>query len=203
MRGRLHQAAVPVAVLGLWWLVSTAPDSTARLAAWIYGLAGVALYSVSSSYHVFARQGRAREVMQRADHATIYVLIAGSFTPVCLVAMTGPIRYWLLAVAWLGALAGVGMKLFAFNRARLLGVALYISMGWLAIAALPVLIERPLVFGLVLCGGVLYTFGAILFAAGRPRWESSWYGFHELWHTLGLGAGAMLFAANLMLISRG
>ncbi len=203
LRGRLHQAAIPVALLGLWWLVATAPNSTARVAAWVYGLAGVALYTVSSTYHVFARHGRAHELMRRADHATIYVLIAGSFTPICLLGISGPLRYGLLALVWGGAVAGICIKVFAFTRARVVGSALYLVLGWLGVAALPVLIDHPLIGGLILASGVLYTVGAILFATGLPRWNSRWYGFHEVWHTFGLAAGGLLFAANLLLISKG
>ncbi|MGZ4759557.1 MAG: PAQR family membrane homeostasis protein TrhA [Acidimicrobiales bacterium] len=203
LRGRLHQAAIPVALLGLWWLVATAPNSTARLAAWVYGLAGVSLYTVSSSYHVFARDGRAHELMQRADHATIYVLIAGSFTPICLLGLSGPLRYGLLALVWGGAVAGICIKVFAFTRAGVVGSALYLVLGWLGIAAIPVLIAHPLIGGLILAAGVLYTVGAVLFATGHPRWNSRWYGFHEVWHTFGLAAGVLLFAANLLLISKG
>ena len=203
LRGRLHQGAIPLALLGLWWLVATAPNTTARVAAWVYGLAGVALYTVSSTYHVFARDGRAHEVMQRADHATIYVLIAGSFTPICLLGITGPLRYGLLALVWGGAVAGICIKVFAFSRARVVGSALYLVLGWLGIAVLPVLFAHPLIGGLILAAGVLYTVGAILFATGLPRWNSRWYGFHEVWHTFGLAAGGLLFAANLLLIAKG
>ena len=203
LRGRLHQAAIPVALLGLWWLVATAPNSTARVAAWVYGLAGVALYTVSSTYHVFARHGRAHELMQRADHATIYVLIAGSFTPICLLGITGPLRYGLLAVVWGGAVAGICIKVFAFSRAGVVGSALYLVLGWLGVAAVPLLFAHPMIGGLILAGGVLYTVGAVLFAMGWPRRMARWYGFHEVWHTFGLAAGGLLFAANLLLISKG
>ena len=118
-----------MALVGLWWLVATAPTTTARVAAWVYGLAGVALYTVSSTYHVFARDGRAHEVMQRLDHATIYVLIAGSFTPICLLGITGPLRYGLLGLVWGGAIAGICIKVFAFSRARVIGSALYLVLG--------------------------------------------------------------------------
>jgi hemolysin III len=195
---------VPLALVGLWWLVTTAPDTPAVVAAWIYGLAGVTLYTVSASYHLLpAEADRARTVMQRADHATIYLLIAGSFTPICLLAMEGPLRYGLLALVWGGAVAGAAIKVFAFSKAKVVGSALYLVLGWLGLLALPVLLHHPVVGGLILGGGVLYTMGAILFATGRPRWHSRWYGFHEVWHTFGLAAGGLMFAANLLLISGG
>ncbi len=203
LRGRLHLAAAVVSVAGLVWLVRSAGSTQARVAAWIYGLAAVLLYLTSSTYHVFTRSPRARRIMQRADHSMIYVLIAGTFTPVCMLAVNGAYRWAVLAAMWAGALGGVVIQVGFFDRFRKLGGALYMILGWAGIAVLPSLIHRPgLLMGIV-AAGVLYTGGAILFALGKPVLSPRWFGYHELWHTFGVAAGGILYFANLGLVRAG
>lgn len=203
LRGRLHQVAVLVSVVGLVWLVRSATTPRAVAAAWIYGLASVLLYLTSSSYHVFATSPRARRIMQRADHAMIFVLIAGSFTPTALIVLPDPWRWWSLTVMWGGAALGIALKVVALERFRKLGAALYIVLGWAGLMAFPTLLERPLTLALFATGGVLYTVGAVLFALRRPRLSPRWFGYHEVWHTLGVAAGGLLYAANLGLVRTG
>jgi hemolysin III len=203
LRGRLHQLAFLASTAGLVWLVRSASSTKAVVAAWIYGVASVLLYLTSSTYHVFARSPRARRVLQRADHSMIFVLIAGTFTPVCILALHGSGRWVLLAAMWASAVGGVVFKLVAIERFPRVGNALYIVLGWAALAALPSLIHRPGVLALIAAGGVLYTGGAIMFFMGRPKFSPTWFGYHEVWHALGVAAGALLFAVNLGLIRGG
>ncbi len=125
------------------WLVADADTPIAVLAAVVYGLATIALYFTSSSYHLYARAGRAREVMQRLDHSMIYVLIVGTYTPVCLLALTGSVRWALLAIVWTGALVGVLFTLLAYDRFPHMTFILSLILGWAALLALPDLLERP------------------------------------------------------------
>lgn len=203
LRGRLHQVAAAASIGGLVWLVRSAPNGRAAAAAWIYGLASVLLYTTSSSYHVLARSPRARRIMQRADHSMIYVLIAGTFTPVAILALPGPWRWPALAVMWIGAVAGAVIKIVALERLSKLGAALYIVLGWAGLIALPTLWHRPGTLALIVTGGVLYTLGAILFALNRPVLSPRWFGYHEVWHSFGVAAGALLFIANLGLVRAG
>lgn len=203
LRGRLHLAAAVLSVAGLVWLVRSAASTEARVAAWIYGLAAVLLYLTSSTYHVFAHSPRARRIMQRADHSMIYVLIAGTFTPVCMLAVNGAYRWGVLAAMWIGALAGVVIKVGFFDRFRKLGGALYIILGWAGIAVLPSLIHRPGLLIGIIAAGVLYTGGALLFSLGKPVLSPRWFGYHELWHTFGVAAGGILYFANLGLVRAG
>ena len=113
LRGRLHQVAMVVSLVGLVWLVDSAPTPRARAVAWVYGLASALLYLTSSSYHVFAVSPRSRRIMQRADHAMIFVLIAGSFTPSAVLLLPDPWRWWSLAFMWGGAAFGIGLKIVA------------------------------------------------------------------------------------------
>ena len=203
LRGRVHQAAALASIGGLVWLIVDAHSATALVAAWVYGLSMVALYATSSSYHVYARSPRARRVMQRLDHSMIYVLIAGSFTPVCLLALDGPFRWVLLGLVWLGACTGVLIATLALERFPKLRWSLYLGLGWAAVLALPALGDRPELLVLAGVGGILYTVGAILFALHRPRPDAVWFGYHEFWHAFGVAAGAAIFAMNLGLIAAG
>jgi hemolysin III len=201
LRGHLHLLSVPFSVAGLVWLVTTARTPLATVAAAVYGGAAVALYTVSSGYHVLARGTRARRVMQRLDHATIYIAIAGTYTPLCLLALHGPVRPISLLAVWVAALTGAAMRLLSWDRFKRFGAALYIVLGWAGIILLPALRTRPGLLALIASGGLLYTVGAALFAARWPRPEARWFGFHEVWHVFVVAAGALFFAANASLIT--
>lgn len=203
LRGRLHQAAFLASLAGLVWLVDDATTPRARVAAWIYGLASVLLYLTSSSYHVFAKSPRARRIMQRADHSMIFVLIAGTFTPIAVLAVDDPWKWPALVTVWAGAIGGIVLKVAAMDRYPRLGAAMYIIVGWAAALILPTLSDRPATLALVALGGLLYTAGAILFALNKPILSERWFGYHEVWHAFGIAAGAVLFAANLGLVRAG
>jgi hemolysin III len=201
LRGRLHQVAAFLSIAGLVWMIADAHTSTAVIAAVVYGLAMIALYFTSSSYHLYARAGRAYTVMRRLDHSMIYVLIAGTYTPVCLLALHGSLRWVLLAIVWTGALIGVLVTLLAFDRFPHLTFILSLVLGWAALLALPELVQRPGLLALAVAGGLLYTVGAILFACSWPGRTARWFGYHEYWHAFGVAAGGVFFAMNLALIA--
>lgn len=203
LRGRLHLVTAVAAIVGLVVLVEHAHGTEASIGAWVYGLTSIGLYAVSATYHVFARSPRVCAVMRRADHTMIYVLIAGTFTPVALVALHGPARYVALGIMWTGAVVGMVVKIVWIERFRKLGGALYIVLGWAGLMAFPALLARPGILLLIAAGGMLYTIGAVLFAMQRPRLKSSWFGYHEVWHTFGVSAGVLIFVANLSLVSTG
>jgi hemolysin III len=198
LRGRLHLIAAVASVLGLVVLLRVAHSGLAHAAAWVYGSAAVLLYVSSGVYHVFARSPRALRVMQRIDRSMIYVLIAGTFTPFGLLLMDGWWRWASLATMWGGALLGVTLTVAA--RVPKFTSALYIVLGWVGLIMLPSLVDRPNLFVLVVVGGTLYTVGAILFALRRPALWPRWFGYHEVWHALGVLAGAVLYLANFELL---
>jgi hemolysin III len=201
LRGRLHAIATALAVAALAWLVRSAASVEATVAAWVYGVSSVLCYLTSSLYHIVARTERARALLRRADHSMIYVFIAGSFTPVCLLAMSGWWRWPLIGLVWLGALVGVGLSVPARPRLPHFGVALYQILGWAGVAALPALAHHPVRVVLVGSAGLLYTAGAILFGLRRPVLHPGWFGYHEFWHGIGIVAGALIFVVNLSLIA--
>ena len=200
LRGWLHSVAFWASLPGLAALVHAASNTSALVAAWVFGCSTGALYLASSAYHVLARGPRARRILQRVDHSMIFVLIAGSFTPVALLAMHGPWRWVLLGAVWGVALAGIALKCIALERFPRLGGGLYIALGWAGVVAAPALLHRPLIALLLGLGGIVYTVGAALFAAGRPRLSPRWFGYHEVWHTFVVAAGALMFAGNFMLV---
>lgn len=201
MRGHLHAIAAALSVGALVWLVRSAATIEATIAAWIYGSAAILCYLTSSGYHIAARTERARAAMQRADRSMIYVMIAGTFTPVGLLAMQGWWRWIIVGAVWVGALFGVALLLPTRPRLPRFGAALYIILGWLGVAAMPALAHHPGRLALVVVAGILYTLGAILFQSKRPTLHPSWFGYHEFWHSMGVAAGALLFVVNLSLIA--
>jgi hemolysin III len=203
LRGRIHQAAFVASLAGLAWLAVLANGPREIAAAWVYGLATVLLYFVSSTYHVFARGPRFRPVMRRLDHSMIFVLIAGTYTPVCLLALGGAWGWGLLIAVWTGALLGITLKVAGLERFRKISAPLYIVLGWLAVLATPQLFDRLDLLLLALAGGLFYTVGAILFALQWPGKVATWFGYHEWWHTFTLVAGVCFFAMNAWLIASG
>jgi hemolysin III len=201
LRGRLHQVAAIASIGGLVWLLAVAHTAAAVVAAIVYGIATIALYFTSSSYHLYARSPQARRVMQRLDHSMIYVLIAGTYTPVCVLALHGSFRWFLLGLVWVGAVTGVLVALLALERFPKLSWGLYLGLGWAAIVAIPELAQRPGLIALAAVGGILYTVGAVLFALQRPGKQATWFGYHEYWHAFGVAAGGVFFAMNLAIIA--
>lgn len=203
LRGRIHLAAAVVSVAALIWLVAVAVTPRAELAAWVYGLSAIACYATSGTYHVFARSPVARRRWRQADHAMIYVLIAGTATPLYVLAASGSWRWVMFGLMWVGAGVGITLKMVAIERFRVIGGVLYIALGWMGLALIPDFLERPRLLALVIAAGLTYTVGAILFALGRPNPIPRWFGYHEVWHTLGVAAGAIFFVAILPLVQAG
>lgn len=184
-RGRLHLGSfvlsLPVAVA----LVLLADTLTAALSLAVYGLSLAALFGTSAAYHVLARTERAQHIMRRLDHSMIFVKIAGTYTPVCLLALPPAWGRPLVVAIWSAAVVGVLVKLLAGPRLLRWSNALYILFGWIAVGALPIIVASlsPVELGLLVVGGVLYTIGALLFSCHRPRLRPAVFGYHEVWHT--------------------
>lgn len=190
LRGMLHAYAFYVAVVCAAVLVVLAPEGRARTAAITYGLGLCALFGVSGAYHRWRGTPRIKRLLRRADHATIFVFIAASYTPIALLALSGSMRWVVLVSAWTGALAGVSLSVGWIDAPRWLTAVAYIALGWVAAIAFPQLAERigTLPFVLLITGGVLYSAGACIYAVQRPDPWPQVFGFHELFHALVVAA---------------
>jgi len=201
-RGRIHAIALLCTVPAGAVLAVLTPGGIARVAVLVYVASLMALYSTSASYHLFTRTYRAQRTMQQVDHAMVYVLIAGTYTPVCLLGLPSPLRWIFLAAIW--GMAAVGMGLKVAWRARRTAAALYMVIGWAVVAVLPWAQSRTGWASLTLyaLGGVIYTVGAVLFYLKRPRLKPLVFGYHEVWHVLTVVAAVLQFVALGMLVSR-
>ena len=172
------------------------------MASAVYGAALLIGYGTSAGYHRLARSERATRIMQRLDHSTIFILIVGTYTPVCLLGLP---RAWgipLLSVVGVGALVGILAKQFAFSRLGWLEYALYPILGWAAIAAWPALVHSlsGLELTLIVAGGLLYTLGIPVLVVERPNPWPYTFGYHEIWHGATVAAGICHFAAVGLLL---
>jgi hemolysin III len=202
MRGRLHEIAFFVSLPAGIALIALADTGKARLAAVIFatGLAGV--FGASAAYHRVAWSDPARRRMKRLDHSMIFVLIAGTYTPLCLLALSGVWSVVMLATVWAGAITGIVLKQVNVDGLRRVSGFLYISLGWVSIVTMPQLFHTMsgVAFTLVVVGGLLYTLGAIVFAAKRPDPYPAVFGYHEIWHAFTAGASLCHYSAVLLLV---
>jgi len=199
-RGRIHGVAVVVALPAALTLIVLAEGLLATLASIVYSVSLLALFGTSASYHLFARSRRVQHVMQRLDHSMVYVLIAGTYTPVCLVALPRPIGIPLLVVVWSIAVLGIVLK--SLWRARRFASTLYIFLGWIVILVLPWAYRHAGFASLSLyaAGGIIFTTGAVMFLRKFPRLRPEVFGFHEIWHAMTVVAVVCQFVATLLIV---
>jgi hemolysin III len=196
MRGVLHQYAFFVSVVLGAVLVIVAQNGHARVAVSIYAFAVSGLLGTSALYHRVTWSTRARAWMRRLDHSMIFVLIAGTYTPFALLVLHGSLAQAILIVVWAGALGGIVLNLVWTTAPRWLSAAVYIALGWVAVAAMPALSKEIGAAGVALLmgGGLLYTAGAIIYATRKPDPAPAVFGYHEIFHALVVAAAAAHFA---------
>lgn len=196
-RGWLHAAAFVVVLPAGLYLLSAAETTAARVAVAVYWASLAGLFGTSATYHRIARTPRAVLWLRRADHSMIFCLIAGTYTPLCLVALPAVWGIPMLVTAWVTALAGIIMKMVRLGTGPgTSGSWLYIVLGWGAVITLPALVTSLSVGQLVLmgAGGLLYTVGAVVLGRRRPDPVPHRFGYHEVWHAMTIAAGACHFA---------
>ncbi|MDP9326590.1 MAG: hemolysin III family protein [Actinomycetota bacterium] len=201
LRGRIHRVAFYAAMPAGLVLVVLAPDVRAKLACAIYALTLVALFAVSSTYHLGLHTEEQRARWRRADHATIFLLIAGTYTPFCLLVLSGTAATVELAIVWTGALAGVAIKMWRVDLHVLSGF-MYIGLGWVAVVTLPAIargLDAPGTVLLVI-GGALFTFGALVLATHKPDPWPRTFGYHEIWHSMTVLAATCHYVAILRVV---
>ncbi len=185
LRGVIHQYAIVFAFAVGAVLVPLAPAGLPRLGSVVYAVCTVGLFGVSATYHrVTWRSARARTLMKRADHAMIFIFIAATYTPIALTVLHGTERTVVLAGVWGGALLGVTLRMAWLAAPRWATIPLYIALGWAAVAVLPSVLHGAGVAALVLLlvGGLIYTLGAVAYAARRPNPWPGTFGYHEVFH---------------------
>ena len=198
VRGFLHGTAAVASVVGTAFLIARVWGNPAHVAgAIVFGISLVGLYTVSALFHSVPWKERTRYWMQRADHSMIFVLVAGTMTPIAIAALDGGARAAVLSAVWGIAAAGIVIKLVAKRSLTWLSVTLQLLMGWSAVVWLPALYERFGWTGVwpVLAGGALYTIGVVFYATQRPRLAPRIFSAHELWHTMVVTASAFHFIA--------
>jgi hemolysin III len=197
LRGVLHQWAFALSLVAGASLVIEAGSERARLAVAIYALSVTALFGTSALYHrVDWRTLSVRRWMRRLDHTMIFVLIAGSYTPFGLLVLHGTLGAVILITVWSAALAGAAFKLIWIDAPGWVCAAIYVSVGWTAMIALPELLDRLGIaaVGALALGGVLYSAGGVIYARQRPDPVPKVFGYHELFHLLVILAAALQYA---------
>jgi hemolysin III len=195
LRGWLHAiAAVGAVVATIGMVLDTSQEPARLIAMLIFGLSMINLYSISALYHLGRWQGRRAIVLHALDRANIFVLIAGTYTPICMILLDGVLRVTLLALIWLVALAGMSCAVITIRLPRWASTGLYLGMGWLSLIVMPTLFRTlpASAFALIVAGGLFYSIGAIIYALRRPDPWPHVLGFHEIFH-LFVVAGSVAF----------
>ncbi|MEG2019527.1 MAG: hemolysin III family protein [Synergistaceae bacterium] len=152
----------------------------------IFGVSMLVLYLSSATYHwIDGTKERIKGITQRIDHMAIFVLISGTYTPICAIALAGKtIGIWLLCIVCASSLLGFLMKIFWMNAPQWISCGLYVAMGWVSIFALPPLVSSLHFWGIfwLVSGGILYTAGSLIYGFEKPQINLSWFGSHELFH---------------------
>jgi hemolysin III len=195
LRGLLHLGAFVVA-LGLGVALVLVAGRQGAPAFAVYGLGVAGLFGVSAMYHRGRWRPGVRAWLQRADHSMIFVLIAGTYTPICVHVLDGTLGATLLAVVWTGALIAAALELQPTHAPRWVVVVLSIALGWVALPALPAVLDKLgwVATALIGLGGVLYTVGAVIYARRRPDPLPDVFGYHEVFHALTIAGAASHYA---------
>lgn len=182
-----HGVGAVLSIVGLAFLVYEAMQhgSISHLIAFsIFGLSMFLLYTASSLYHALPVKEKTLELLRKLDHSMIYVLIAGTYTPICLLVLEGGWKWGLFTTIWSLAIIGIIKKLLWMNAPRWLSTMFYLGMGWLAVIIFPTLMEKlPMAFMIWIgIGGLAYTLGAVIYGIRKPNPIPNWFGHHEIWH---------------------
>lgn len=185
VNGLTHFFAAIVAAIGLVILLIVGWSTPAKIISLlIYGVSLIGMFSASAAYHMVRAKDKALEVFRKIDHSAIYLLIAGTYTPICVNAFSGFWKWGMLAIIWSLALIGIGVKIFIIKSPRWLNAGIYLVMGWLAFAAVGEMLATLPAWALtwLIVGGVIYTLGAVVYITKIMNFWPGVFGFHEVWH---------------------
>ncbi|WP_432558977.1 PAQR family membrane homeostasis protein TrhA [Granulicoccus sp. GXG6511] len=197
LRGWLHAGWTPLALIGGLVLVIGAPTTLGRIGGAIFMIGSLLLFGTSAIYHRFTWSPKADAVLRRIDHSNIFLFIAATYTPLSLLLLSGGSRIALLTLIWIAAACGLLFRVLWLSAPRWLYTALYLVMGWAALGWLWQFWTAggPIVFALIVAGGLCYTAGAIVYARKRPDPSPRWFGFHEIFHVATILGSACHYAA--------
>lgn len=181
-------AAIPILII----LIVKSEDVYSIVSFAIFGAALMLLYGASATYHAINAKEKINNILRRLDHMMIFVLIAGTYTPICLVCLRGTVGYILLAAIWICAILGMILKVVWMDAPRWVSTAIYVFMGWLVVFAFYPLIQSVSLTGIafLVAGGLAYTLGAVIYALKWPKITTKYFGFHDLFHLFVLAGSA-------------
>ncbi len=190
LRGWIHAGVSPFVLAAAIVLVALSPTPAARWANAVFGLSAVMLFGTSAIYHRGTWSPRVAGVLRRLDHTNIFLIIAGTYTPLSVLLLPASTARVLLIIVWSGALVGLLARIFWLGAPRWVYVPIYLALGWVAVAFLPQFYRAggPAILWLVIAGGLLYTAGAIIYGLKKPNPSPRYFGFHEIFHALTVAA---------------
>jgi hemolysin III len=183
--GLSHLAGAILSLIGMAYLIIKGWGDPLREASYvIYGISLMLMFSASAAYHLSTSSERGMLILRKLDHTAIYLLIAGTYTPICLIFFTGFWRQNLLWIIWLMALAGIIVKLFVIKAPRWVTAGIYLAMGWISVMAAGEMMRSmpPAALVWLLAGGLFYTIGALIYISKKMDFMPGVFGFHEVWH---------------------
>ncbi len=202
--GLTHLGGAVAALIGQVVLLVIGSGGAEKLiSVLVYGISLIALFSASATYHLVNAGPKVTAILRKLDHSAIYLLIAGTYTPICINAFTGFYRWGLLAIVWGIAVVGILVKMFYMGAPRWLTAGIYVLMGWLCLAAIGEMLTALTPFALtwLVIGGVVYTLGAVVYATKIFNFVPGKFGFHEVWHIFVLLGALAHFLAVVGVIS--
>ena len=190
LRGWLHAGIFPLALAAGIVLICLAPTGGEAAACAVFAASSWLLFGVSGIYHAGHWGPRWKAILRRFDHTNIFLIIAGTYTPIAVTLLDRGTAELLLTLVWVGALAGIGFRMFWITAPRWAYVPCYIALGWAAVFFMPELLRTGggVVVTLIVIGGLLYSVGAVVYALKRPDFSPRWFGFHELFHAFTIAA---------------
>jgi hemolysin III len=207
-RGLIHLAILPTAIFAGVLLITLSQGGPAIWSSSVFAASSIVLFGISGTYHRFSWKPGTKSILRRLDHANIFLLIAGTYTPIAVLALPPEKGTLLLALVWSGAALGIGFRVFWLTAPRFVYVPLYLGLGWAAVMYLPDLFTANVaMMVLVIVGGLAYSLGAVVYATKWPNPSPQRFGFHEIFHTLTVVAflchwtAVFLIATNPPLVS--
>ncbi len=201
--GLMHLGGAMAAIAALIVLLIVGKSDAAKeISMIIYGISLIVLFSASAAYHLIQANSNTIQMLRKLDHSAIYILIAGTYTPFCILAFKGFFHWGMLAIVWIFALVGIIVKIFYVKAPRWLNAGIYVVMGWIGIFAFGQLANAfsANILGWLICGGVIYTLGAIVYATKIFNFIPGQFGFHEVWHIFVLAGASAHFISIFLLV---